>query len=290
MPEFKADIPVREAAAEVIRVNRNFTARDFRDTKRAEILTRGSGSGICGACANQWAKMGCLIPLTLAQQITDEHRLLHTVIGLICFCLVASSVISATICWIWSLIACTAQKTTAGCGHPADSDRHGGSYRSAPGRACTCPYAAQRIHGHSFGVLDAHRPLQFAAETPFFPGLAHTGELVFPATRGRSASRAGQCFDLAVRVFDDPVLRTGCTKRCRIKQINPCRSTAALPLGAISALTAQGLFACACSVLILIFTSMWMKPGLYRSRDCSGRLPTVGWDLVRAWWLARKGN
>ena len=68
---------------------------------------------------------------------------------------------------------------------------------------------------------------QFNAGKGLSNGLAHAGKLVFPATRGRSASRAGQCFDLAVRVFDDPVLWTGCTEaRCRIKQINPCRSTA----------------------------------------------------------------
>ena len=167
---------------------------------RAEILTfAAQGSGIygkpCGHISGR--KMVCC-------SFLSRWRI-KLVTRIACYILLLGSsvfvwwhrvYISATICWIWSLIACTAQKNeTAGCGHPADSDRHGGSYRSAPGRVCTCPFAAQRIHGHSFGVLDAHRTLQFAAETPFFPGLAHAGKLVFPATRGRSASRAGQCFD-----------------------------------------------------------------------------------------------
>ena len=93
----KADIPVWEAAAEVIRVNCSSSlARDLCDTKPSRDFDP-PGSRVRylwqAMRPHQWAKNGLLfIPLTLAHQITDAHRLLHTVIGFVCFCLVASSV------------------------------------------------------------------------------------------------------------------------------------------------------------------------------------------------------
>ena len=93
----RADVPIWEAAAEVIRVNCSRSlARHISDTKPSRDFDL-SDSRIRflwkAVRPHQWAKNGLLfIPLALAHQITDIHRLLHTCVGFICFCLVASSV------------------------------------------------------------------------------------------------------------------------------------------------------------------------------------------------------
>ena len=87
----RADVSVWEAAAEVIRVNCSSSlARDLCDTKPSRDFDR-RGSRVRylwqAMRPHQWAKNGLLfIPLTLAHQISDAHRLLHTFIGFICLC------------------------------------------------------------------------------------------------------------------------------------------------------------------------------------------------------------
>lgn len=184
----RADVSVWEAAAEVIRVNCSSSlARDLCDTKPSrDFDLRGSRVRYLWQAMrpHQWAKNGLLfIPLTLAHQISDAHRLLHTFIGFICFCLVASSVyLSNDLLDLESdRLHSTKKNETAGCRYPANSDRYGGGHCSAPGRVCTCPPADQRIRDNYFGILDARRTLQRAAETSFSSGFGNARKLVLPA-------------------------------------------------------------------------------------------------------------
>ena len=83
----------------------------------------------------------------------------------------------------------------------------------------------------------------------------------------------------------------------RVVELSKSTHATALPgraytRGDLNALTAQGLFSCACSVLILIFyiyadesRALYRFPGLLWL--IAGLLAGI---LFRAWWLARKGT
>ena len=83
----------------------------------------------------------------------------------------------------------------------------------------------------------------------------------------------------------------------RVVELSKSTHAAVLPgraysRGDLTALTAQGLFACACSVLIFIFYIYADETrALYRSPEWLWPIAgLLGGILFRAWWLARKGT
>ena len=82
----------------------------------------------------------------------------------------------------------------------------------------------------------------------------------------------------------------------RVVELSKSTHAAALPgraytRGDLTALTAQGMFACACSVLIFIFYIYAVETqALYRSPERLWPIAgLLGGILFRAWWLARQG-
>ena len=298
----KADIPVWEAAAEVIRVNCSSSlARDLCDTKPSRDFDP-PGSRIRylwhAMRPHQWAKNGLLfIPLTLAHQITDAHRLLHTVIGFVCFCLVASSVYLSN-----DLL-------------DLESDRLHGTKKTRPLAAGTLPiqtgmvaaivlllaaFALAHLQPREFMViLLGYWTLtvlySLLLKRLFFLDLLTLASLY--SLRLEAGAEAAQVNASIWLLGFSMTLFFGLAALKRVVELSKSTHAAALPgraysRGDLTALTAQGLFACACSVLIFIFYIYADETrALYRSPEWLWPIAgLLGGILFRAWWLARKGT
>lgn len=297
----KADIPVWEAAAEVIRVNCSRSlARDLCDKKPSRDFDP-PGSRIQylwkAMRPHQWAKNGLLfIPLTLAHQITDAHRLLHSFIGFTCFCLVASSVYLSN-----DLL-------------DLESDRLHGTKKTRPLAAGTLPiqagmvaaivlllaaFALAHLQPREFMVI----LLGYWALTVLYSVLLKRLFLLDLLTlaslyslRLEAGAQAAQVNASIWLLGFSMTLFFGLAALKRVVELS--KSTHATPLPGraytqsdLTALTAQGLFACACSVLIFVFYIYADETrALYRSPELLWPIAgLLGGILFRAWWLARKG-
>ena len=298
----RADVPVWEAAAEVIRVNCSSPlARDLCDTKPSRDFDL-PGSKVRylwqAMRPHQWAKNGLLfIPLTLAHQISDAHRLLHTFIGFICFCLVASSVYLSN-----DLM-------------DLESDRLHSTKKTRPLAAGTLPiqtgmvaaiflllaaFALAQLQTREFVVILLGYWMlavlySVLLKRLFLLDLVTLASLY--SLRIEAGAQAAQVNASIWLLGFSMSLFFGLAALKRVVELSKSTHAAALPgraynRGDLTALTAQGMFACACSVLIFIFYIYAVETrALYRSPERLWPIAgLLGGILFRAWWLARQGT
>ena len=262
-------------------------ARDLCDTKPSrDFDLRGSGSGICGKpCGHiSGRKMVCCSFLSWRIKLVTRIACCILLLGSSVFVWWHPVCTSTAICWIWSPIACTAKKTRplAAGTLPIQTAMVAAIVRSWP--RLPCPPADQRIRDNYFGILDARRTLQRAAETSFSSGFDALASLY--SLRIEAGAQAAQVIASFWLLGFTMTLFFGLAAQacCRIKQINPCRSIAGASLhsrrsdGAYRA----GHVRLCCSMLIFITACGWTGsiPLARRLWPIAGLLGGILFDLV----------
>ena len=297
----RADIPIWEAAAEVIRVNCGISlARDLCGTKpnrdfdlpgpRVRYLWQA-------VRPHQWAKNGLLfIPLTLAHQITDAHRLLHTLVGFICFCLVASSVYLSN-----DLL-------------DLEPDRLHSIKKTRPLAAGTLPiqngivaaivlllaaFALAHLQPKEFVLVLLGYWILTVLYSVLLKGLFLLDLIALASLYTLRLEAGAQAAEVSASVWllgFSMTLFFGLAALKRVIELRNSTHAAQLPgrayaQGDLPALTAQGMSACACSVLIFTFyTHAEETQALYQCPEMLWPIVgLLGGILVRAWWLAGQG-
>ena len=297
----KADVPVWTAAAEVIRVNCSSSlAKHISETKPSREFDQ-SGLRIRFLCQamrpHQWAKNGLLfIPLTLAHQITDFHRLLHTFVGFICFCLMASSVYLSN-----DLM-------------DLKSDRLHSTKKKRPLAAGTLPiqtgivaavflllaaFALAHLQPGDFIVI----LFSYWMLTVLYSVLLKRFFLLdlitlasFYSLRLEAGAQAAEVSASVWLLGFSMALFFGLAALKRVIELSKSSHAAELPgrayaHGDLNSVAVLGIFACACSVLVFIFYIYAEETkALYRSPELLWPIAgLLGGILFRAWWLTRQG-